>query len=190
MNIELELKLQEEFPFMKQNPIEEEQNLYRRFGCDCGDGWYEILRDCCRKITERYAEAGVQIDFVPAQIKEKFGILRFYYGYEDTPCGIAAFDFLGSGKSIRIELSNESDDEQKVNLRRDIAGIVRAAEERSNHSCEKCGDEGVLRTDLGWIRTLCDSCYAAHLKALKEGRNYRAAKARQLYEEILKNGKD
>ena len=32
MNIELELKLQEEFPFMKQNPLEEEQNLYRRFG--------------------------------------------------------------------------------------------------------------------------------------------------------------
>ena len=192
MNNELELKLQEEFSFMKQNPLDGEQNLYRRFGCDCGDGWYDILRNCCMRITQRYAEAGVPIDFFPAQIKEKFGTLRFYYGYEDAQCGIAAFDFLGSGKSIRIESGNESDDEQKENLRRDIAGIVREAEERSKHTCEKCGAEGVLRTDLSWIQTLCDTCYADKIKALKEGRNFRADKARQIYEEIQKkkNGKD
>ena len=190
MNNEWELKLQEEFPFMKQNNVDEEQNLYRRFGCDCGNGWYELLRDCCMQITERYAEAGVPIDFVPAQIKEKFGTLRFYYGYKDTPCGISAFDFLGSGKSIRIEPGNEHEDEQKNKLRHDIAGIVRAAEERSKHTCERCGAEGVLRTDLSWIQTLCDTCYAAKIKALKEGRNYRADKARQIYEEIQKkNGK-
>ena len=186
MNNELELKLQEEFPFMKQNNVDEEKNLYRRFGFDCGDGWFDLLRDCCRKITERYAEAGVPIDFVPEQIKEKFGTLRFYYGYEDTPCGVAAFDFLGSGTSIRFEPSNESIDEQKEQLRRDISGIVREAEARSAHVCEKCGAEGVIRKDLSWIQTLCDDCYNEKIKALKEGRNPGAEKARQLYEELQK----
>lgn len=36
-------KLQEEFPFMKQNPVEEEKNLYRHHGCECSGGWYDIF---------------------------------------------------------------------------------------------------------------------------------------------------
>lgn len=165
-----EQKLQEEFPFMKQNNVDEEKNLYRHYGFECAGGWYELLRDCCRKITDRYAKAGVPIDFVPTQIKEKFGTLRFYYGFEDAPSGIAAVDFLGSGTSIRLESGSESVDEEKQELRRDIAAIVREAEERSKHTCEKCGSEGVLRTDLRWVRTLCDSCYSAHKAAIEKSK--------------------
>lgn len=62
-----------------------------------------MLRECCESIVARYAEDGIgldDIDFEPAQIKEKFGTLRFYYGYTDAPCGIAAFDNLATGESI------------------------------------------------------------------------------------------
>ena len=96
MREELELKLQQEFEFMWQNNVDEEKELYRRWGCECSDGWYGIIHDCCKQIEERYAQDGVEIDFEPAQIKEKWGTLRFYYGYKDAPCGIAAMDFKGN----------------------------------------------------------------------------------------------
>ncbi|NLM19030.1 MAG: hypothetical protein GX217_03280 [Clostridiaceae bacterium] len=173
-----------EFPFMKQNNVKEEHNIYRRWGFECSSGWYELLRNCCQQITDRYAEAGVPIDFVPAQIKEKFGTLRFYYGYEDAPCGIAAIDNLWDGTSIRFEPGNECDDEEKKKLRHDIAGIVRVAEERSKHTCEICSKQGIIRTDLSWIKTLCDSCYDARKIAIEEKKKERAEKAKEIYEEI------
>ena len=45
MREELELKLQEEFDFMWQNNVDEERELYRRWGCECSDGWYDIIYD-------------------------------------------------------------------------------------------------------------------------------------------------
>ena len=176
-------KLQEEFPFMKQNPVEEEKNLYRHYGCECSGGWYDILHDCCKKITERYEEAGVPIDFVPAQIKEKFGTLRFYYGYEDAPCGIAAFDNLGTGTSIRpVPGINGEDNEDKIKLRRDIAAIVREAEEKSAHTCEMCGAEGSLKKVYpGRVDTFCDKCAAKTLERIEEKRKARRELSAQEY---------
>lgn len=81
---------------MWQNNVDEEKELYRRWGCECSDGWYDIIHDCCKQIEERYAQADKKIDFEPAQIKEKWGTLRFYYGYKDASCGIAAMDFKGN----------------------------------------------------------------------------------------------
>ena len=156
------IKLQMDFPFMKQNQVEGEKNLYRRYGFECAGGWYPLLRECCEEITKRYAKEGIKpedIDFEPAQIKEKFGTLRFYYGYQDAPCGIAAIDMIG-GSSIRFDAGNEDDDEQTKIFRQDIARIVHGAEEKSAHTCEHCGAEGTLRKEGGftWILTLCDAC--------------------------------
>lgn len=36
---------------------------------------------------------------------------------------------------------------------------IEEAEEESAHTCEFCGKEGKLRTDIGWLFTLCDECY-------------------------------
>ena len=95
-NIQLEewkIKIQEDFSFMEQDP-NDDGNIYRKWGFECSGGWSKLLRECCEAIVVRYAEEGIglyDIDFVPAQIKEKFGTLRLYYGYIDAPCGIAAF---------------------------------------------------------------------------------------------------
>ena len=69
-------------------------------------------------------------------IKEKFGGLRFSFWYKneympDTIIQDIIFD---------------------------IQDIV---EDRSFHICEFCGDKRTakLRNDLGWKKTLCDSCH-------------------------------
>lgn len=189
-------ELQEAFPFMRQNNVEEEHNLYKRWGFECSGGWYQLLRECCEAIVARYAEDGIEvddIDFEPAQIKEKFGTLRFYYGYTDAPCGIAAFDNLATGESIRFEPKAAGDmDDAKAKLRQDIRSIVRTAEERSRHTCETCGAEGELRNDsdvgIHWVQTLCDSCHEKRIQRTIEAREKRKhMSAEDFLEEIKKN---
>lgn len=169
MNNDWEIKLQEEFSFMKQTGREGD-DIYQRWGFECSGGWYEIIRDCCLEIIEAYKSAGKEIDFVPSQIKEKWGTLRFYYGYQDAPCTIAAIDFLNVGVSLRNEPSSE--DEEKRKFRSEISKIVRRAEERSRTTCEICGAVGELRTDLGGrVLTMCDSCHDERIRKIKERRN-------------------
>lgn len=73
MTEELERKLYEEFPELfagRHLPLT--QNLMS-FGCECDDGWFQIIHDFCEKAK------GSGILFV--QIKEKFGGLRLYYDF-------------------------------------------------------------------------------------------------------------
>ena len=46
------------------------------WGFNCGDGWFDIIDDLSRRITELDKRDGVQTEAV--QVKEKFGTLRFY----------------------------------------------------------------------------------------------------------------
>ena len=199
MREELELKLQEEFDFMWQNNVDEERELYRRWGCECSDGWYDIIYDCCKQIKERYVQAGMEMDFEPAQIKEKWGTLRFYYGYKDAPCGIAAMDFIGSGISIRFAPdrgTEDADSEEECNkrkLRKDIARIVRNAEERSKTTCEWCGDTKTasLRTNIGgWVGTLCDSCAQKYIEKRNEHRRELEEKRNEIFEKLKSNSEE
>ena len=158
MRDELELKLAEEFPFMQQKKTLQEQktegrisDLYSAFGCEVGDGWYELLHDMCSEIMEAYQKAGEPVNLVVDQVKEKFGTLRFYYHFEGQPQALHAFDFLG-GPSLRFR-------QEESSLQKEIADAVRKAERRSEAVCETCGKPGTLREDLRWILTLCDDCY-------------------------------
>ena len=45
MREELELKLQEEFDFMWQNNVDEERELYRRWGCESNERRNGIIYD-------------------------------------------------------------------------------------------------------------------------------------------------
>lgn len=187
-----QVQLQEDFPFMKGN-VDNINNTYQFWGAQCSGGWYPLLRECCEAIVARYAEDGIEaqdIDFVPAQIKEKFGTLRFYFGYKDTPCRIAAFDSLGSGTSLRFEPGSENDDDKTKKLRHDIAQIVRAAEEKSKYTCEMCGAPGILRNDsdagVFRVQTLCDSCCERRIILAQEARRKRREKLKAIYEEINK----
>ncbi|MBR2274583.1 MAG: hypothetical protein IJ873_00750, partial [Lachnospiraceae bacterium] len=150
-------RLREDFSFMDPEKIEKE-TTYRKWGFECSGGWYELLRDCCEKIRERYEKEGLPVDFVPVQIKEKFGVLRFYYEYRDAPLTVFAIDSL-EGSGVRFAPGTEDSDEDTRRLREDIARFIHEAEEKSAHVCEFCGAEGERRKDLRWIKTLCGEHY-------------------------------
>jgi len=70
MSPELEKKLVEEFPnLFKGRKLPITQNLMS-FGCECDDGWFQLIHDFCVKAqgTEAYF----------TQIKEKYGRLVMY----------------------------------------------------------------------------------------------------------------
>ena len=87
MREELEKKLYQDFPDMfagRHLPLTE--NLMS-FGCECDDGWFQIIYDFCEKIK------GSGIFF--CQIKEKYGSLRLYYDIlndRDENCSLSFDD--------------------------------------------------------------------------------------------------
>jgi hypothetical protein len=124
-----------------------------------------------------------------AQIKEKFGTLCFYYSLGDECPGIHAFDFLGSGTSLRLS-------PVRAEFQREIREIVSKWEKESASICEKCGVAGQIRRDLGLgrIKTMCDDCYACGdcyakvLEAKKE--NDRKREKRKANPELVKKEED
>lgn len=92
---------------------------------EIGDGWEDLLRRACRRIR-----AAVRADggsFCAAQIKEKYGGLRFYWQGSLSADAVA-----------RVEEA------------------IALAEARSATTCDVCGEEGRLRDDL-WLVTRCDA---------------------------------
>jgi len=71
MKVELENKL-----FDKHPKILCKANL--PFGFECDDGWYEIIEELCRRITECLELRPDTPQVEAIQVKQKFGGLRFY----------------------------------------------------------------------------------------------------------------
>jgi hypothetical protein len=90
MNVELETRLSELYPnlFRGQDmPVTE--NLMS-FGCECGDGWFNIINAACSAIARHEEHVGTT-EFMFTQIKEKYGTLRLYYnGGDDYIAGVVA----------------------------------------------------------------------------------------------------
>ncbi len=166
MRDELEKRLIDKYCFMKPQMSREEQermgticDLYGAYGCQCEDGWYELLDKMCAKIQNIYDVSGKKPDIIIDQIKEKFATLRFYYHFEGKEPGIQAFDFLGQG-SIRMRPGKGDDEHEK------IAQIVKWGEGRSGEICERCGKTGKLRHYPHYILTHCDECYEKEKKEM------------------------
>ena len=77
-------------------------------------------------LIRKAAEIGVTV----TQVKEKYGSLRFYW---DPP----------------------ADDDLTNNEIGEFEDMVSAAETRSRHVCEMCGERGMLLTKNRWYKTLC-----------------------------------
>lgn len=98
-------------------------------GFSCGEGWFGPLNELCSKIEQILTrlpedERGFQV----AQVKEKFGGLRFYI---DGPKNKEAYD--------------------------DIQVLIGNAESACYKLCEDCGNPGTRRNS-GWIKVRCDDC--------------------------------
>lgn len=92
---------------------------------DVDEGWYQIVLDCDRELTQ--IDPGYQI----AQIKQKFGGLRYYF---------------------QPSLSH---------TQKDMDDVVTKYEAVAAVTCEATGNPGVLmKSEGGWVRTL-DPEYAS-----------------------------
>lgn len=141
MDQELENQLYEKYPNLFANKDKGIQASCMAFGCEVGNGWYELLSSLCHRITNHEENIEFRINvrnkngkendaadltYVPVtfdQIKEKFGGLRIYFSGGD--------DY--------------------------VFGAVGMAEEYSYKICEICGNAGKPNKG-GWISTLCDNC--------------------------------
>lgn len=106
-----------------------DRNLVVMFGFECGNGWFDLLKECIGSIKEELETNPWNTDEFGCnpritQIKEKYGILRFYMDSENDA----------------------------------ISAIIRTAEDKSEVTCENCGHEGSLRCDNHWYFTRCDAC--------------------------------
>ena len=105
------------------------------YGLECGAGWKDIIDRTHDKL--KYIDP----DYTIAQIKEKFGGLRYYYNQSVE---------YGSLASVIME------------------DIVRAAEYEASYTCELCGankssDKVEVRVHKYWYFGYCQSCADKHI---------------------------
>ena len=119
---------------MAKRPLENPDfidDLYSAFGCECRDGWFDLIYSLCNEINGVYLKYEIEPNITVDQVKEKFGTLRFYYCVpSDT----------------NINLVNEIDE------------VVDRYSRKSEVICEVCGQQGKLRQDTVRWEVLCDSC--------------------------------
>ena len=110
-------------------------------GLGCGAGWWPALEDAFIEITG-ILNTYVGLSFNTAQIKEKFGGLRFYYDLHRK-----------KGCTLTDELEKDA--------REAIDAAVQKAENMAGVACEVCGQRGV-RGGKHWLKTLCETHMSMH----------------------------
>ena len=147
------------------------KKILRRFGEEwpayiaCGPGWYPILVDLDQKLNE------VAPHYELAQVKEKYGGLRFYVELPEERGALGIWEArnpmpLGTDnpeaedwwrRLDEWEASPEGKEalkEAKRTLER-VRELVDAAEYLSTQTCETCGQPGTIETHNGWVSTRC-----------------------------------
>lgn len=121
-------------------PRSKYDGLFKKYGFlsklpmfECGDGWFEIVKELCAELEK--LQLGPQFTIV--QVEEKFGILRVYVeGAHPRDIPLKKFDALGR--------------------------LMEKAARESAKTCEWCGQPG-RRTTMSrgyYIITLCRKCKA------------------------------
>jgi len=136
MNNENDKYLSEKYPKMFRDRYGDMKKTCMVWGFECGDGWFTLLDELCRKLQWNTDKNGYP-QVVAVQVKEKFGGLRFYYTTE-------------GGK----------EDSQADYRFGEISGVIDFAEVMSYKICELCGNTKGVTTTKGWNMTRCAECTA------------------------------
>ena len=128
-------------------------HLYgRHIGDQVGPGWWEDLLAAFEKISAIMSQyPGYK--FRVAQIKEKFGTLRFYYDIHKM--GEDEQEWPVPEDAVRDKISQQ------------VRAVMIELESATEKKCEICGDRGELRNN-GWLLTLCDKHDAAQKERNKK----------------------
>lgn len=121
-------KLVKKYPKLYRDYGGDPRKTCMAWGFEVNDGWQTILEELSAKITELDPDGHV----VAAQVKEKFGGLRFYITFDNS-----------------ADMPDDLFD--KVNT------LIDDAEQSSYETCEKCSKPG-RQIGGGWITTLCEDC--------------------------------
>ena len=159
-------RLYRRFPHLYRLGIEEKGCMH--WGICTGDGWFDLLYRLSLEITEECARLGLMPGApgypVVAQVKEKFGALRFYLHptkpesiefSQDEILSIIKGEGAGHDKMLKME----ADDAQVVPVPESVYALVRDAMKLSESTCERCGEPGTLRHG-NWVHVHCDHCEA------------------------------
>jgi len=114
------------------------------FWFECNDGWYQIIDDLCHNIQAYLNEFNAsekqslssgphKLSLKAVQVKEKFGGIRYY---------------------IDTEISVGAPEEATA----PIYEFIRIAEQRSESTCETCGQPGTIQMKRRWMKCVCPSC--------------------------------
>ena len=102
-------------------------------GFRCNDGWFNLVRQLLGDIDSAYKNVNRQCDIFNSFLGEKFGKLQVDYSH--------------------------SDDTSLEDCWHSVEYFINEAAHESIYTCECCGKAGRFRKDLGYVQTLCDSCY-------------------------------
>jgi hypothetical protein len=157
--MEFSKQIQVDFPELFKNPI---------CGVSIQPGWEKLILKLCTNIEEIRKVSGIGINV--AQVKEKFGGLRFYVEYKQIP-------------------------KKSKWARNACNALISGAESKSFHTCAVCGEWGQQR-NTGWVQTLCRKHYleVCEEKGLDVYPDYEVGirdimQAMQEYKKELNNGR-
>jgi hypothetical protein len=121
---------------------------------ECNNGWLEVIDKTCNTLEYLLNLTGIPESVWPyaQQIKEKFGLMRFYTS-----------GFQGTLESI----GTDGDREKLYNI---FYGIIAEQENATVHICERCGSPEGQRRGRGWIHVMCDSCEQWNTAAKKDSK--------------------
>lgn len=93
-----------DFLFQRRHLSATESCMY--WGISCGNGWYNIIRNLCLKITEYCEENNLELPQFE-QVKQKFGTLRIYL-HNNCDANISQFIREAENESsVTCEISGE-----------------------------------------------------------------------------------
>jgi hypothetical protein len=99
MRPELQDSLFQRYPLIFAEPNLPMKQTCMRWGIACGDGWFDLLDTLCEGLQSG-TDRNQASQLVAAQVKEKFGKLRFYArGARQDQCGMIA---MAEAMSARI----------------------------------------------------------------------------------------
>jgi hypothetical protein len=148
MDAELENKLYEKYPQFFSNKDKGIMQSCMAWGCECGNGWFDIISSLCWMIKQHEDNKRWQKEFKNKQnqeIKDSMGIT--IEGEEPEYFPVKFDQVKEKYGTLRVYFSGG--DEY-------VEGLVSMAEAISGKICEVCGNKG-QPSKGGWISTLCES---------------------------------
>jgi hypothetical protein len=162
MKKELELQLVKKYPIIFKDYGGDMRNTCMSWGLECGDGWYNLIDELCENVMTLIGDKDIKV--TAAQVKEKFGGLRFYYDIESPETFIGNIDYRISRFMFKLKWGQiywKIQDFRKKfykTLEEKIRDAISNGEDKSYDTCEICGEPGETR-GRGWISTQCDKCW-------------------------------